>query len=58
MTCEPEKPAEPTPQPAPSPPRTITTAELFQGQRELLIQHGHEIYRLRITRHDKLILNK
>lgn len=31
---------------------------LFEGQRELIIQHQGEEYRLRITRHEKLILTK
>lgn len=30
----------------------------MQGQREVAIQHGDEIYRLRITKTGKLILNK
>ena len=32
--------------------------ELFRDQREVLIRHGEEVYRLRITRQGKLILNK
>jgi hemin uptake protein HemP len=32
--------------------------ELLQGQRELLIIHGNQIYRLLRTRSDKLILQK
>lgn len=35
-----------------------TTDQLFQGAKEILIKHGNEEYRLRITRHGKLILNK
>lgn len=31
---------------------------LLQGQREVLIRHGGECYRLRHTRNDKLILTK
>ena len=31
---------------------------LLQGQREVLIRHGDECYRLRHTRNDKLILTK
>ncbi|TWI06298.1 hemin uptake protein HemP [Luteimonas cucumeris] len=31
---------------------------LLQGQREILIRHGSECYRLRHTRNDKLILTK
>jgi hemin uptake protein HemP len=45
--------------PAPPPaPRTLTTAELFEGRREIVIAHGEEEYRLRITRANKLILTK
>lgn len=39
-------------------PRKITTQELFQAGSEVLIQHGAETYRLRITKAGKLILNK
>lgn len=31
---------------------------LLQGQREVVIRHGGECYRLRHTRNDKLILTK
>jgi len=36
----------------------IASAELFRGARELVIDHRGEEYRLKLTRHDKLILNK
>lgn len=36
----------------------VDSKQLFDGQRELIIQHQGEEYRLRITRHDKLILTK
>ena len=32
--------------------------DLLQGRRELLIRHGDEQYRLRLTRMNKLILTK
>ncbi len=35
-----------------------STAVLFGGAREIEIEHNGEIYRLRITRQGKLILNK
>ena len=38
--------------------RTITSEELLQGARELLIRHGEDVYRLRVTRNGKLILQK
>lgn len=36
----------------------IDSTRLLNGQRELLIRHGTECYRLRHTRNDKLILTK
>jgi hemin uptake protein HemP len=36
----------------------VDSIRLLQGQRELLIRHGGECYRLRHTRNDKLILTK
>lgn len=36
----------------------VTSASLLHGQREVLIRHGNEVYRLRHTRNDKLILTK
>jgi hemin uptake protein HemP len=38
--------------------RVWTTEELLGAQREVLIRHGADVYRLRITRHGKLILYK
>jgi hemin uptake protein HemP len=37
---------------------TVDSQALFEGHRELLIQHHGECYRLRITRQGKLILTK
>jgi len=37
---------------------TLSSAELLRGQREVLIHHGEETYRLRLTRNGKLILHK
>jgi hemin uptake protein HemP len=37
---------------------TVSSADLFRGGRELVIRHGTEEYRLRITRAGKLILTK
>jgi hemin uptake protein HemP len=39
-------------------PVRIDGAQLFGGQREVLIVHNGEEYRLRITRQEKLILTK
>jgi len=36
----------------------VDSAELLRGGRELLIRHAGELYRLRLTRNDKLILQK
>ena len=38
--------------------RTIRSDELFAGARVVLIQHADEIYRLMITRNNRLILQK
>jgi hemin uptake protein HemP len=36
----------------------IDSRELFQSAREIIIAHGEEIYRLRLTSQNKLILTK
>lgn len=36
----------------------VRSRELFGQQREILIEHEGELYRLRITRRNKLILQK
>ena len=36
----------------------VDSDRLLHGQREVLIRHGNEVYRLRHTRNDKLILTK
>jgi hemin uptake protein HemP len=38
--------------------RTLCSADLFRGAREIIIKHGDQHYRLRITKAGKLILNK
>jgi hemin uptake protein HemP len=38
--------------------RTVRSEDLLQGAREVLIHHGQETYRLRLTKAGKLILNK
>ena len=37
---------------------SIESNKLLRGTREVLIRHGDEVYRLRHTRNDKLILTK
>jgi hemin uptake protein HemP len=39
-------------------PRIVSSESLLAGRRELLIQHGAEQYRLRLTASNKLILVK
>ena len=39
-------------------PESLESRQLLQGQCEVLIRHGDEVYRLRHTRNDKLILTK
>lgn len=41
-----------------APTQTLTSAELMQGKREIVIVHQGERYRLRQTRNGKLILTK
>lgn len=53
--------ARPPEQPPPHPPaetRAVTSLELLDGARELVILHAGETYRLRITSKDRLILTK
>jgi hemin uptake protein HemP len=39
-------------------PLEVDSLELFAGRRELIIRHGTDAYRLRITASNKLILTK
>ncbi|HTN73760.1 MAG TPA: hemin uptake protein HemP [Pirellulaceae bacterium] len=39
-------------------PRIVRSEELLQGARELWVEHGDEMYRLRLTRSGKLYLTK
>jgi hemin uptake protein HemP len=41
-----------------TPARTVESADVFRGQSEVMIRHEGTIYRLKITRQGKLILNK
>ena len=36
----------------------IESTDIFQGAREVQIEHGGEVYRLIITRNNKLILHQ
>ncbi len=56
---ESEKEPEPLPEQAAIPSRRVVPSEeLFHGEREVWIQHDGTHYRLRITRRNKLILQK
>jgi len=44
--------------PAPFAQGLLDSDDLLRGGREVLIRHGDEVYRLRHTRNDKLILTK
>lgn len=60
MTEPQNVPADPAPPPT-SPPvvaPVIDAQQLFQGRREIVIEHEGARYRLRITRRNKLILQK
>ena len=37
---------------------TVDSATLLQGRRQLIIRHGVQVYRLRLTASNKLILTK
>jgi hemin uptake protein HemP len=48
-----------TPGPAsPAHPVIYSSAELLQGRREVWIEHGDQMYRLRVTSANKLYLTK
>ena len=49
---------QPEPKPNQQPPRVIDADEIFQGDREVWIELAGVRYRLRITRRNKLILQK
>lgn len=38
--------------------REVDSCELLRGESELLVRHGDELYRLKLTRNGKLILQK
>ncbi|MBI3462356.1 MAG: hemin uptake protein HemP [Planctomycetes bacterium] len=44
--------------PEPRAARQLESQELLRGEREVLILHSGEVYRLRLTRNGKLILQK
>lgn len=56
LTHPPSAPAA-APPPGP-PPRRLDSIDLLGGDREVLIVHRGQVYRLRVTKADKLILTK
>jgi hemin uptake protein HemP len=56
-----KRPDEDAPTPAPrrgSDLRVLDSRDLLEGDHEIAIRHGDEIYRLSVTRAGKLILHK
>ncbi|MCS7045983.1 MAG: hemin uptake protein HemP [Gemmataceae bacterium] len=53
-----EQPAQQPKNVGEKPVKLVTSSELFEGRREICIEHDGERYRLRITRRNKLILQK
>ena len=61
MPIDPHSQPSPQPQPRPAPlpaQRVLRVEELLGDQQEVLIQHGSEYYRLRLTRNGRLLLTK
>ena len=54
-TPRPPDTSQPPEPPAP-PPRRFASSDLFNGTREIVIEHGGRMYRMRITQNGKLIL--
>ncbi|MGE5195434.1 MAG: hemin uptake protein HemP [Deltaproteobacteria bacterium] len=55
---KPPRPVGITDRPETRAPVVVRSEDLLGGQREILIIHGQEVYRLRLTRNGKLILMK
>ncbi|MDE1995283.1 MAG: hemin uptake protein HemP [Rhizobiaceae bacterium] len=54
-----EKPPKPPVPPLAAPHvRMVESTDIFRGQTEIMIRHEGVIYRMKITRQGKLILNK
>lgn len=55
----PQEPSDgPRPEPRPKERAAVRSDELLRGSREVVILHGDEEYRLRVTKSGKLILTK
>jgi hemin uptake protein HemP len=48
----------PAPAPQPAKPRRLKVSDLLAGEREAILEHSGQDYRLRITANGKLILTK
>ena len=56
---ETRQPSPNVPENTPAPgPKVIDSRELFRDRQEIQIRHQGELYRLRLTRNGRLILNK
>lgn len=54
----PDKPGAINASAASAPLPVYESGQLFESGKEILIRHGGELYRLRLTRQNKLILTK
>lgn len=57
LTLRPARPQRPEAIPE-GPPRRVDSETLLQGARRLIIAHGSDVYTLRLTRQNKLLLTK
>jgi hemin uptake protein HemP len=53
-----DRPTEAAANPTPDAPLIYQSQELLAGRREIWIEHGRDMYRLRLTQQHKLILTK
>lgn len=58
MTSDPPKDASEADDSGRTPVRSLTTDDLFRGEKLLIIRHAGEDYRLMLTRNNRLILQK
>jgi hemin uptake protein HemP len=59
VSNDPNEPAEPAASNEPqADAREVNSQDLMLGQREIVIRHGTQAYRLSVTRSGKLILRK
>ncbi|HET6397097.1 MAG TPA: hemin uptake protein HemP [Pseudoxanthomonas sp.] len=58
LTLPHTEPARVAPVPSLIDDAVLSSEQLLQGRREVLIRHGDKVYRLRHTSNDKLILTK